>query len=260
MRLPRRTNLPGVSTKQPRTAAGAQEAIRHYEEQNQDLDTNLRRLLAIGATARFFGRKLLEEATQTKLPQAPFRDWSWRWWTVLQLSGLSDRWEDFISAVRAGGVRAAATMLRVRVTPAQYSLFLRRAGTNPHNDHRPRKAQILWTKGGCWDVRSPLTRLLVLGQPVTGRRFHLRWQKKLGQEGCKRLERELLNLIDPNKMLVHEAKLRAIDYVRRRIPEMIGTRRYKNAGPKAISWFFNFQTGRVVKYKGRLYAKRSYDW
>lgn len=240
--------------------AGAKEALRLYEEQNADLDQNLRRLLALGATGRYFGRKLLEEAVGEHLPQAPFRDWSWRWWTVLSLSGLGERWDSFVTSVRTGGLRAAATEIRRTTSPQQYSQFLRRAGTNPHNDHRPRKAQVLWTKGGCWDIRSKLTRLIVLGQPVTRRRFHLRWQKKLGTEGCRRIEEELKHLIDPDKMLAHEARQRAIAYVRRRIPEVLGTKRYKNAGARSISWFFGSVTGRLARHKGKLYTRRTLDW
>src|SRR5437899_2199342 len=129
----RLTNLPSTSRGLPRTIAGAREALRRYEHANSDLPVQQRRLLGLAACSRYFGRRILEEATGTRLPRAPFRDWSWRWWNVLVTTGLEEQWEEFAKLASKNGIRAAATYLRAKISSEQYLNFLRRAGTNPHN-------------------------------------------------------------------------------------------------------------------------------
>jgi len=220
-----------------RTPEGAREALRRYEEQNSDLPVQTRRMLGLAALGRYFGRRNLEAALDQTLPRFPFRDWSWRWWNVLLHSGLERHWDEFALRAQRGGAREAATFLRAHTSRRAYALFLRRAGTNPHNDHRPKRGNIIWTKGGCWRRDSNWTRLLVLHEHLPERTLN-RWQRMLGHENVRLIERELMHLIDSDTMLRHEAIDRAVHYVQRRVPEVLGWPKQRALGPKGLAWFF----------------------
>ena len=235
----RLTNLPSTNHGCPRTVEGAREALRRYEEANSDLPTVQRRLLGLAACSRYFGRTILEQATGTRLPRAPFRDWSWRWWNVLVTTNLEEHWENFAKHAQKNGIRAAAAYLRTRLTSDQYLNFLRRAGTNPHNDHRPKLNSLIWTKGGCWRKESPFTKLLVLHKHLPQRELRTRWHHKLGHDGVRRLERELMNLINPDVEFRGDAIKRAIEYMQWRVKDMCVGLPTKVAGPKVAAWFFN---------------------
>jgi hypothetical protein len=256
----RLTDVPGVSHKQPRTRQGALSALRAYEESNSDLPPNVRRLLGLAAIGRYFGRRCLEAALQTPLPKAPFRDWSWRWWNVLLTSGLEEHWNDFAGACQHNGVRAGAHLLRTRCTEEQYRLFLRRAGTNPHNDHRAKRGHVLWTKGGCWRIESPFTRLLVLNKHLPKRPLVRWWQRKLGHNGVKLLEQEIMNAINPDVMFRGDAIQSAVDYYRWRLPRLL---QWSSARASAASaaWFFQTaipdREGTVAPDSSGWYTRRS---
>src|SRR6267142_4428255 len=207
------TNLPSTSSGLPRTVEGAREALRRYEESNSDLPPQQRRLLGLAACSRYFGRRILEVATGTRLPRAPFRDWSWRWWNVLVTTNLEEYWDEFAKRASKNGIRAAAKYLRTKLSDEQYLNFLRRAGTNPHNDHRPKLNALIWTKGGCWRVESPFTQLLVLHKHLPQRRLKHRWHRKLGHDGVRRLERELMTIVNPDAEFRGDAIKRAIEYM-----------------------------------------------
>lgn len=220
----------------PRTAEGARTAIKRYEEQNSDLPAPTRRMMALSACGKYFGRRVLEEATGQKLPRLPFRDWSWRWWNALNLAGLGSLWPGFVAQIKIGGLDQGARYVELRSSAKRYQTFLCIAGTNPRNHHKPVR-DILWTKGGCWRIESSLTKLLVLKQHLPERTLVTQYQKTLGHHKVRLLERELMNLIDPDTMMSSEAKHRALDYVRRRIPEMLGWKR-KRVGYEMAAWFF----------------------
>jgi len=236
----RLTDLPGVSSGLPRTVEGCKEALRRYELHNADLPDSARRLLALAAVGKYFGRRLLEQAVGQALPRFPFRDWSWRWWNVLHFSGLDERWTKFSRHAQSGGLRDAAAYLRKNITPDTYRLFLRRAGTNPHNDHRLKRGRFYWTKGGNWHRDNPFSQLLVAKKHLPRRPLVKRWQRRLGHEGVRLIERELMKLINPDETLVHEAKHRAVDYVRRRIKDLVPG--YPAALPSvgAAVWFYQW--------------------
>lgn len=220
-----------------RTPQDAQVAITRFEAANGDLDPSQRRLLAVAAAARYFGRKNLEAALGKTLPFLPFRDWAWRWWNVLQLSGLAGQWPRFKELAEARGLRSALDDLRHRSTEEQFLLLLRRAGTGRVGERRKHNTTALWTKGGTWDKRNNFTKLLVLNQHLPERELLLPWQRRLGHDGVKRLEKELMHLVDPDKHFGVEARQLALDYARRRIPEMLNVT-YKRASPKSLAWFF----------------------
>ena len=266
------TDIKGVTAGLPRTPEGARAALLRYEQQNQDLDQQTRRILGLAAIGRYFGRTAMEHALGP-LPTFPFRDWSWRWWNVLYHSGLASHWDTFVKDVALGGLRKAAHRLRGSLSPAQYLLFLRRAGTNPHNHRRPSRV-VTWTKGGTWDARSNFTQILILRRHLPGRPMVKFWQRKLGDAGVRLIENELMHLYDPDVQAPYEIKLQAVQYVRRRIAEMLNRRRPMSL--EASAWFFQ-QTiydakrdavlvpvngGRLVleRVMGHIELSKRWDW
>lgn len=235
---PRLTNLPGVCHGLPRTPDGCKEALRRYETANADLPQPTRRLLALAAVGPRFGRKNVEAATGGRTPNFPFRDFAWRWWNVLHLSGLEEHWDAFKDLAQTEGLRAAAAALRKAISPERYQTFLRRSGSNPHNHHRRHRGSLLWTKGGCWRRESPFTTLLVRKLHLPERPVAFNWHLRLGREGVRLIERELMRLIDPDKMLVHEAKQLALSYTATRMQELCGWK--VRPGPKKLAWFFQW--------------------
>jgi len=230
----RLTNLPAAVRGRGRTVADARAALLRYQQDNEDLSPTLTHYLGVAAIARSFPSRVLAEATGMQIPRAFYRDVSWRWWNVLLYSGLSQHWKTFSATAEVEGIRKAAQWLRSVISANRYRLFLRRAGTNPHNSRRA-SARYVWTKGGAWDLRSPMTVLLVLHHPLSPREQTLRWQQRLGDKGVRLIEKELMRLIDPDTMLLHEAKHRAVEYVCHRIGQLLKRR---TAHLSAAAWFF----------------------
>lgn len=230
----RLTNIPASVRGRGRTVADARAALLRYQQANADLDPVQVQFLGLAAIAHSFSHAVLMEAVGTKIPRAFYRDVSWRWWNVLLHSGLGRYWLMFSASAQLHSIRAAATQLRKTVSKKRYQLFLRRAGTNPHNSHRC-SGRYIWTKGGAWDQRSPMTKLLVLHHHLPPRDPMLRWQQRLGVKGVQLIERELMRIIDPDVMLLHEAKYRAVEYVCFRIGQLL---KRKPAHRSAAAWFF----------------------
>jgi hypothetical protein len=235
----------GLNHGLPRTVEGARSALAKYEADNSDLEFNTRRLLALAAAGSYFGRRLLEEATGSKLPKAVFRDTSWRYWNCLALSGLGSYWNRFREIATTHSISAACSYLKRRVSRKKYEVFSKRVGTISKTNKRKHVGEEVWTKGGTWETRSALTQLLVLKRHLPPREFRTQTQKKLGHQGVRLLEKELMNLIDPDRELIQECKYRAKDYADRRIPEILGWAKIKRAGPSMLAWFFQV---RIVSY------------
>ncbi len=254
------TDIKGVAAGLPRTPDGARRAIWRYEQANLDLDPQTRRMMAVAACGRYFGRRNLEAALGQALPNYPFRDWSWRWWNILNLAGLGHYWDDFAQVAAHEGVRHACTNLRKEVTPQAYLEVLRRAGTNPHNNNRPLRWSKYWTKGGTWDVRSNLARIPIGHEHLPERPCGKRWQLTLGPERVQLLEREVMHLAGAGAEPPSIIRERAVEYVRHRISEMLGYK--KPMGYHAAAWFFQQPildpAGRVLVLKdgGRYVVER----
>lgn len=259
------TRIPSVAKGQPRTVEGARAALVAYEAANPDIPAPTRRMMGLSALGKYFGRRILEEAVGHKLPQLPFRDASWRWWNALNLAGLGSRWEDFVQGAYSGGTCEGAKRVRdyceARGEISLYLTFLRHSGTNPWKHCRPITGHI-WTRGGCWRPESSLTKLLVLKQHLPQRKMPRTWQRKMGHEKVRLLERELMNLIDPETLMSSDAKYRALDYTRRRLAEMLGYRR-KRVGLNMAAWFFQqklpYTRGAVVPDRATGYVTRNWD-
>jgi len=239
-----------------------------YEKVNADLPRQTRRLLALFTIARASTRDVITRLLGHD-SAALFRDHSRRWWLVLSWSHLSRYWDGFRERGQHEGLTVASTWLQNQITPEQWELFERRAGVcvgfNLWNRSEKLKGNVIWTKGGCWDRKSSFTKLFVLKQHLPARPLVQQYQRRLGNDRVRLLERELMYEIDPDKMTPPEAKQRAVEYVRRRISEMLGYKR--ELGPAVAAWFFqteipvggNRYVGPRVE-RGRRGPRTYVDW
>ena len=213
--------------------------LANYERDNGDLQPTTRRLLALSWLGGKYGRRVMEFVMGQDLPRTPFQDSAWRWWSCLRLSGLSDKWDGFKSRAETEGLRKAMQWLRASTDAATLSIFQKRAGQNLHDTGgRKPKGIYVWTKGGQYQRKMPMTKLLVLKQHLPPRNKFKPWHWKLGDDGVRRLEREVMSLINADVVFPHEAKWTAVRYVRRRIPELIKGAGYREASESAAAWFF----------------------
>ena len=221
-------------------ARQANDKVVAYEEVNADLPRQTRRLLALFTIARASTRGVIAQILGYD-SAVLFRDHAKRWWMVLSRSGLSRYWDGFKERGQNEGLTAACKWLRREVTPEEWKLFERRAGVpigfKLWNRSTKPKGDVIWTKQGCWDRKSPFTKILVLGEHLPERPLLQLYQRRLGHDYVRLLERELIHEINPDKMTPHQAKQRAAQYVQRRIPEMV---RYKRSemSPAVAAWFF----------------------
>jgi hypothetical protein len=229
-----------------------------YEELNADLSPSLRRLLALFTIARASTRDVMTRLLGYD-SSVLFRDYSRRWWLVLSTSGLARHWDGFKERGQYEGLTAACKWLRREVTPEEWKLFKCRAGVpigfRLWNRSETPKGAVIWTKGGCWDKKSPFTKLLVLREPLPERPLLQRYQRRLGHHRVRVLDHEVMYQVDPDKVSVPEAKRRVVEYVRRRIPEMVGYRRDRMS-PAVAAWFFQTE----IPAGGQRYVGPRLDW
>ncbi len=211
-----------------------------YEKMNADLPPQTRRILALFTIARASTRNVMARLLGYD-SAVLFRDHAKRWWIVLNRSRLSRYWDGFKERGQYEGLTAACTWLRSQVTPEQWELFERRAGVsigfNLWNRTEKPKGHVIWTRQGCWDRKSSFTKILVLGEHLPERPLLQLYQRRLGHDYVRLLERECFHMTDPDKVSVPDAKYCAVEHVRRRIPEMLGYKR--DIMSKAVAaWFF----------------------
>ena len=212
-----------------------------YEKANEDLQPHVRRLLALLTIARASTRGVIAQILGYD-SAILFRDYAKRWWMVLSYSGLSRHWSDFKDRGQNEGLTVANKWLRRQATREQWKLFRLRSGATTgfklwNRSETSKVGHVIWTKAGSWDRKSPFTKILVLGEHLPERPLLQLYQRKLGHYHVRLLERECFHMTDPDELSVPDAKQRAVEHVRRRIPEMIGYKR--EIMSKAVAaWFF----------------------
>ena len=223
-----------------------------YERLNSDLDKQVRRQMAIFVLAPRVGTKNLEFVFGRPLGQTPFRHRSWMWYNALNLSGLGHLWPEFVERRNETAcLHHALKWLQEQARQEEWALLSKRLGVelkpghelslNPnwwkHQEHK--QSINVWTKGGVWDRRNSLTRIIILGHHLDSERDHSynAITRALTRVDCQTIERELHNLYDPDTYLAPHIITEAIEYVRRRIPSVLGYKR-ETVGYKTASWFF----------------------
>lgn len=243
----------------PRTTKAVWAEIERYEQDNSDLPERTRRIMALAVVAPKFPKALMAEA-MGETGTLGYRDKAWRWWNVLQLAGIEQHWDGFRErASQVGGsIWQASRWLRSQVSPEQYDLFLRRAGSNPYHSHNKSKGTKVWTKGGTWDRRSGATKILVLGESL-GARHPDAYRSVVRYVG--RLETELYRLAKPDEVGRVACLYIAVNYLHARTLELLGWEKRGLDRWSLAAWFFmepirNYQPdGTITKRGNRRWEK-----
>lgn len=231
-----------------RTAGRASKLLDEYEKLNDDLPESTRRMMAIFVLAPKVGTEALEELFQCNLGQTPFRHRAWIWYMALRTSGLEPLWDEFAERHNRGdSMQSCLRWLRSEAGDERWRLLSNRLGEVLFNDRaaldiykwhdRPQDGNSIWTKGGTWDRRNGMTKIIVLGEHIEREPYDVGYVQDLDPQELRTLESELYNLINPDKMLAPQARHLAVKYTRRRIADLAG---WKTRMPsyKTVSWFF----------------------
>ena len=230
----------------PRNLSQARTWLAAYEKRNADLPLRDRRMLGLFALASM--RRVLPQTVVEEIvgyPTSVFvRDMSRRWWLVLSYSGCAKHWNRFKTIAEQDGGPIAYRWLLTRISKKRKTLVDQRLGTSVWRitkawlkGYRQSTRRWRWFKMGTWETRSPWTILLIDGDTLADRRTTLpyTWCHKLNRK-ARLLERECYHRVNPDLVSVPEAKWGTLEYVRTRIPELIGSTR-KYATPQQLSWF-----------------------
>lgn len=254
----------------PRNLSQARDWLTVYEKRNADLPQRDRRMLGLFALAsmrRVLPRTVVEEIVG--YPTSVFsRDISRRWWLVLSRSGCAKHWKHFKKIAEQDGSPIAYRWLCARISKKRREVVDRRLGTSVWRitkswlkGYRQTERRWRWFKMGLWESRSPWTILLIDGGTLADRRTVMpyTWCHKLNRK-VRLLERECYHRINPDLVSIPEAKWGTLEYVRKRIPELIGyTRKY--ATLRQLSWFLTVD---IINTKKRTWVppgrRRIHHW
>lgn len=228
-----------------RTSGMASKMLADYEALNSDLPAQTRRWLGMFLIAPKTGVAALEALFERPLGSTLLRHRSWMWYQTMRHSGLERHWTNVANYHNAGAPMCdILKTVRDLSTKDEWLLFSRRHGIpifsrdrvvlNPHNYAYKNAGKTIWTKGGTWWKDNNFTKIIVLGENLT--RDHNDTYLKFTPSAAKVIERELHNLIDPDDNIFPTAIDRAVEYVRYRMPNIIG--RKLKAGYKMVAWFF----------------------
>lgn len=228
----------------------ASRLLAEYEKLNSDLPKDVRRQLAVFALATQVGKESLDALFGRPLGTTPFKHRAWYWYNCIRTSGLEPYWDELADTKNAGKpFDQCLYTLRDHATPDQWKLLSDRLGCAIFKG-RPTISPkwwwrdvsgpptILWTRGGNYDRRSNYTKIILLREPVERETYNYSQKSiKLGVEGCRRIEREINDIVDPDELLYPDALNRAIAYARERITQVLELTR--PTGYKFLSWFFH---------------------
>lgn len=231
-----------------RTAEAVKRAVRDYKKLNSDLPKEAASLMALLSVARRSSKRALREAHNRKIGSASRDTALWIRHAML-FSNIGHLWPIVKGQVNRGGhsMWDVHRWLKNHILKQEYKTFLNRLGTPDAEGAGSRPILSVWTDGGMWP-RRPYTRLLVLGKHLPMRKLHTRWQKKLGHEGIRQIERELMAAIDPHRFTVDECLERAVDYIRFRVRELTGVK----MNTRWIPWFFGVKHLQIGDRRYRL--------
>lgn len=244
-----------------------------YRKLNKDLPARTATAMGVAAVRPYFPK----EVVRTVYGQLPrhLSDPAWFWGNAVHLAGLGWFWPKFRQLANDHSIYKAAVDLRTKCSKRKWRKLLRRAGKDPRQSKvkksRARTGAWVWTLGGRWHRSwGGFTTILVKHEHVTGRAYTRRWQHKLGERGVRVLERELMSVVNPERMFPAQARWAAMDYVRRRLPELLHDRRV--GGLWSAAWVMQglvptdngvlyIEDGHVLKGRGkRKWAAATATW
>lgn len=236
-----------------------------YEDDNRDLRRSTRVQLAVFVLAPKVGIKALEALFERPLGKTPFRHRSWMWYTAMNTSGLEPCWDRFATRFNSGeSLHDCLMWLKSQATDEQWATLSRRLGVptfkdknilNPYwwKPHPRKKRTEYWTRGGTWDRRNPFTKVIIFGESIERGEPINTVCSALSDADLRTLEREVCNVVDEDRLLYYDAVKAAVQYLRWRIPDILGYKR-DTTSYKTVSWFFK----RPVPYQSG--AQGEIDW
>lgn len=221
---------------------------------------DVRLLLGLGLCGLRFKLETVEEALGVVIPNF-CKDVAWRTWNVLLLSGLSGYWELFKEAgERRISLKRALKIVKEREGEEAYNRLVRLLGYSEVK--RDSGESPLWTKGGMWFRREWIAKVLILKEHLPARPKPTSFYQKIPDDAILQLEKEIMYHpdFDPDRFLKYEVKRRIFEYSRRRLPELIGTRRRMSLQHCAWLWGTEVIDDRQMKVfnwsQGRIHARR----
>lgn len=223
--------------------------LREYKELNSDLDEDVLQQLALFALAPHVGKEALQKLFEPDVGSTPFRHRSWFWWNCFRYSGLAPEWDPFVQAKNKGKpMQRCLEIVRGMAHPDDWERLGERLGFPIFRDEAfrpghykstaPELPEAIWTKGGTWQRADPFTQIIVLGHHIDDRDPpRTQAEKKIHPDGVRSIESELYTKIDEDSALQPHAKRRAVEYVRKRVPELAGYE-YNTVNYETAAWFF----------------------
>jgi hypothetical protein len=233
----------------------AYQLLTYYDQLNSDLPPRVRRMLGLWYAGPRVGLKALKQVVDYKLSTAPVSQHSFLYWNAFLIAGCPEVWDDFamIKNAKDGTIRKAMKDVKKLITPEQWAKVCRVLGYEYPPKFRAFSPTLstntVWTRGGVWDKRSSFTKIILFGEHIPRSYAFNTWSWKMGEEGARRLELELYRDINPELYVRSECYKKATEYVRLRVPQILG---YVNmrAGYPFASWFFQTL---VLNEKGFAY-------
>lgn len=237
--------------------------LEQYLSLNDDLPRETVLQMAPFALYYRIGKKGIEDLFKGIRSATPYTHQSWFWWQCLVHSGRPDLW--FADELNAGKIdlRTWRRRLIYFTTDEEEETLLRRF-YKPEFDWNlwhPKKdpdsgRRMLWTKGGVWNEKNGMTKILVLRQhierprwPEWGSKDYL-WPRKLTPEICRSFERDLWTHIDPDQHIYPEAYDLAVERVRNL------TQPLSKLGRMEVVWASWFFQQRILHESGYVYDYR----
>ena len=183
--------------------------LEQYIRLNDDLPRETVLQIAPFALYKTIGKQGVDDLFSGIRSSTVRNHYPWFWWQCLTLSNLDHLW--FADELNDGKISARTWTRRiaVRTTPEEQALllkrFYRRKFSLPRHRLKNKETgqRMLWTKGGRWDERLGMTKILVLGEHLERKGYSL-WASMLGDE-IKVIETELRTVANPDKFIYPEA-------------------------------------------------------
>jgi hypothetical protein len=228
--------------KKLRTEGEASLLLHEYERANSDLPNNLVQYMGAFHVAPKVSPAILSKlyglrdiGTTFTYHRAAF------WYLVFTHSDTLYLWDEFLEMKNSGEpMRDCLVRMRRKMSTEEWDLFsLRAKGArlNPHDYSRRRSKSVVWTAGGCWDIRSGITKILVLGEHLEHDLNYNMITRKLTPSILHTIETELHNYADFS-MNYYDVVHSCVRYLKGRLEQVSGWVK-KGVGPETCAWFFD---------------------
>ena len=218
--------------------------LNKYETANHEVPN--RTLMGVFAISTICRIKTIEEVLQRPLGHTPTVHRSWFWHECLIHSGLGHLWEPFRDEYNHydGSLASALRLVKRNSTKDEWDILSLRQGSailrdsplNPSNFPEKSAKYSVWTAGGVWDRRNGFTKIIVLGETPERESPHTGIQKRM-TPFLSLVDREVHALVDPERVLFHDARIKAIAHAREKFSSLVGWKERK-IGERSLSWYF----------------------